>query len=113
MNNSNEANGCTNASSSVVAELVDRLTAGLQAGEAVDGQELARQHPEHVEELRQLWPAVGALDELSRSGDSQLSGLVSAVPGLDGLVEGVLGDFRIVRETGKGGMGIVYEAEQV
>ena len=28
-------------------------------------------------------------------------------------VEGVLGDFRIVRQVGRGGMGIVYEAQQI
>src|SRR4051812_12904254 len=31
----------------------------------------------------------------------------------DELVPGVLGDFRLFREVGRGGMGIVYEAEQV
>ncbi len=91
--------------SSVLAGLVDRLSTRLQAGEAVDWEAEERAHPEFAEELRRLRPALGALRDLSRSaagkapeGDPQT---------------GMLGDFRIVREVGRGGMGVVYEAEQI
>src|SRR5262245_32267419 len=105
--------GCNGASSgpaSELAELIDGLAARLQAGEAVDVEAVAREHPGHAAELRRLLPALGALDELSRSGAEGPSGV--APPHAE-LTSGVLGDFRILQEVGRGGMGIVYEAEQI
>jgi serine/threonine protein kinase/tetratricopeptide (TPR) repeat protein len=113
MNRADQGDSLNGSPSSILAELVDRLTARVQAGEPIDWHEVARQHPEHVGELRQLWPALGALDELSQSGPEDLSGIASPAATGDPWVAGVLGDFRIVREVGRGGMGVVYEAEQI
>jgi tetratricopeptide (TPR) repeat protein len=111
MHRSNGSDRPPASPSSVLAELVDRLTAQLQAGAAVDWDEEERQHPEHAAELRRLRPALGALDDLSRSGDDRLSGVAPAAAAEP--LTGVLGDYRILREVGRGGMGVVYEAEQV
>ena len=90
-----------------LAELVERLTAQVQTGQHVDEVAVLAEHPEHASELRRLLPAIAVLAELSRSGADR--GVVPVdVPG-----GGVLGDFRIVREVGRGGMGVVYEAEQI
>jgi serine/threonine protein kinase len=94
--------------SAVLAELVDRLTRQHQAGQPIDWNGVLRQYPEHAEELHRLLPALKALDDLSRSGVGPLGASAT-----DGGVEGVLGDFRIIREIGRGGMGVVYEAEQI
>src|SRR5215470_11501766 len=91
--------------------LVDGLIARLQAGEAPDWPALAREHPEYVGRLRSMAQALEALGDLSRAGDSVLS--VPPLPVAEPLVPGVLGDFHILREVGRGGMGVVYEAEQV
>ena len=108
---------------SVLAELVDQITGLMQVGEPVDVDSLAREHPELADRLRELLPTLQLLYHLKQ--ESQGSGAVpdsngerhAGVPGsgvtADNLADRTLGDFRIVREVGRGGMGVVYEAEQI
>jgi serine/threonine protein kinase/Tfp pilus assembly protein PilF len=96
----------------VLADLVERLTAQLQAGETPDLSACARQHPEYAGQLRELLPALKALAGIGKTV-VPATGLPLLLAG-DGQhsVGGQLGDYRIVREVGRGGMGVVYEAEQ-
>jgi len=100
------------ATDPVLADLVEQFLERLQAGEALDPTGFAAAHPEHAEPLRQLLPALEMMAALSRSAVRDGTGVAPAEdiagPGL-----GVLGDFHILREVGRGGMGIVYEAEQL
>jgi serine/threonine protein kinase len=68
----------------------------------------AAEHPEHAEALRELLPTMLALDDIKRHRASSGSGQRKvAMPQIERL-----GDFRIVRELGRGGMGVVFEAVQ-
>jgi serine/threonine protein kinase/Flp pilus assembly protein TadD len=93
--------------SAELAELVERLNARLQAGEPFDPEQVLRDHPEYAEELRKLLPTMADLAELSWSPSSGPAREISAI------ALGDLGDYHLIHEVGRGGMGVVYEAEQV
>jgi tetratricopeptide (TPR) repeat protein len=103
--------GASRSAEHGLAELVEAISARLEAGEAIDVSACVAAHPEHADELRRLLPALQVLADFSRSGSASVPppalGVETAV------AAGRLGDFDIVREVGRGGMGIVYEAEQV
>ena len=56
-----------------LAEVIDRLTARLKAGDAPDLDDLVRDHPDYADELRQLFPAVRMMANLSRSANPSLA----------------------------------------
>ena len=93
-----------------LADLVNELTRRVQAGEVIDLEQVAGEHPGRADAIRRLLPTLELLGELGFAADGARRGrtVAAPVPAL-----GVLGDFRILREVGRGGMGVVYEAEQL
>src|SRR5262245_16484182 len=67
--------------------------------------------PTHEERLRQLFPAIRALADMGSS--SRRDARPAGQSDFADAVRGLLGDFQIVREVGRGGMGVVYEATQI
>jgi eukaryotic-like serine/threonine-protein kinase len=73
--------------------------------EYVDG------HPELSEEIREVFPALLAVEEVVPHAAAHGSPRHTSARG-NGSVPERLGEFRIVGEIGRGGMGVVYEAVQ-
>jgi serine/threonine protein kinase len=90
--------------------VLEEYLARLEQGAPPSPEELVHQHPELADRLQEFLASLEFLHRAAlnlHSGD-QADGAVPAIPEL-----GELGDFRIAREIGRGGMGVVYEAEQI
>src|SRR5438105_72812 len=90
--------------------VADEVSACLKAGREPDAEALASRHPELSKQIRELLPALVTLHQLGH--EAPFSGGLAAAAG-EVAALGQLGDFRLICELGRGGMGVVYEAEQL
>jgi hypothetical protein len=90
----------------VVAE---SFLARYRAGERPSIDDLAARYPELAGPIRRLLPA---LVRVERDLSIEVEAGAQELPPLP-IIDKWLGDYRILREIGRGGMGVVYEAEQI
>ena len=95
----------------LIDQLADEFAARFRRGERPSLKEYTDRYPDLAGEIRELFPAMAEVEQIEgfrqgeeRTGDHSRS----PTPHLS-----QVGDYRILREIGRGGMGVVYEAEQI
>jgi serine/threonine protein kinase/tetratricopeptide (TPR) repeat protein len=93
-----------------LAQILDEYLVAAERGEPIGPEELIAKYPADAAHLRRY------LSGLQFFHDAAVSPATPRPTLLNGggpRTEQVIGDYRLMREIGRGGMGVVYEAEQI
>jgi eukaryotic-like serine/threonine-protein kinase len=90
--------------------LAEEFVGRLRRGERPAVEEYAARHPDLADRVRDLFPALAAVEGVAEVLTS--AGPASATTEIISRARPErVGDYRVLREVGRGGMGVVYEAE--
>jgi serine/threonine-protein kinase len=96
-----------------LAELLSLAEDALQRGEPRELEELCQQHPEHAEELRLLLATARVAEMAGDHYRQESRGDAKGATQLELSLPLYLGDYELIEEIGRGGMGVVFRARQV
>jgi WD40 repeat protein/serine/threonine protein kinase len=97
----------TGSGADLLNQLAHEFAERFRKGERPALSEYTDNHPDLAADIRELFPALLVMEQFGQpsGGDPRMLGAESPMPAQ-------LGEYRILREVARGGMGIVYEAVQ-
>ncbi|WP_152052079.1 serine/threonine-protein kinase [Tautonia marina] len=111
--NRQESSGTDRPTDQVLADRVAEVADRIKAGEPVDLDAIRKEEPELADHLLDLLPALNLLARLGQSASTAGLASVGTLPPDDsGEGIGRLGEFILLRQIARGGMGVVFEARQ-